>query len=1419
MRLKIFGFVAVVCALVVALLVSSCSSVAPKENKPIRALLVIGGCCHDYRHQRKVLTEGISARANVEWTIVHEGDGSTTHKMSIYDDPDWAKNYDVVVHDECCADVKDKDFVEGILKPHRAGLPAVNLHCAMHCYRVDFDKFKDWFEFTGIDSRSHGALLPIGINFLDANHPITKGMTNWTTIPEELYNNVQIWTNVTPLVTGRQGGESNVVAWVNNYRGTRVFSTTLGHTTETVSDARYLDLITRGLLWSVNKLNADYLKPAKQVLMADKNRKKVLVPVNVALNKPATASASQDGHEPGHAVDDNSDTRWCASDNANGYWWQVDLQKPEAITGCRIIWEKGDQPYQYRIEGSADGKSWKMLVEEKGVQGRPENDQQKFTASDVRYVRITITKAPEGAWASFWEFEVFGKQMVETSVDQVPDVRLTGVKVPPRFDKTIFAGPPDVSYPTCIAAVPTGEVFVGMDQNGSLDTQPNRGWVVRCVDTDGDGVADKFNTFAKMDSPRGIVFDHNTLYVMHPPVLEAFYDDNGDGVSDRSEVLVRGLARDLSFRGADHTCNGVRMGIDGWLYIALGDYGATKAVGKDGSELQVHGGGIVRVRPDGSNLELVVQGTRNIYDVAIDPLMNIFTCDNTNDGDDWNVRLSHMIPTASYGYPSLFKHFPDEIMNPLADYGGGSPTGAIFLDEPGFPDGFGYGLYTCQWGWNNVTRHPLESNGASFAAKKESFVNIPRPTGIDADGEGNLYVASLKGATFNYAGPEVGYVLRVAPSGSKPTPFPDLKKTSDGQLLKYLASPSAVWRFHMQREILRRGRNATFTRGLEKLALSKENLPVRVAAIFTLKQLLGTDAQKPLLLIAKNEQVRAYALQALADGKKETAKVPTKVFADALNDKNPAVRLQAVIALNRLGRTESAEAILPLTADSDPAIAHVAFRALVSLHAVDACFKALDQSNSTLIPGAMRVLRNLHDPRVVDGLTERLNRTQSASTHQLILEALCRLYYCEADWDGSWWGTRPDTSGPYFQPVTWKQSDQIAQALRNQMTNADDATLSFLLGEFQRHKLDLPDLASSLIKIAAKKPSLQSPIAKFIVQRSTVPKDAIPLLERVTLDGKEDLTLRVRAFEGIQRTSDEPDAPVRVLMLLDRAGETELVKLLRDNFIRDAKHAKNIASFEKLIVTGDSTQRELAFGVLLQIVTNTNMSATAKSSAQQAIEAAWKSDAIVSLLRAIGDARVVAYTNQVRSHLNDTAPYVVSAATYALEKLGQSTQVAIPSDRKGIIGKMSFEDVMKVASAAPGDAKAGAQLFEKVGCNKCHTTSKNEPLKGPFLGDIAARYNRSEIVTSIVRPNAQIAQGFVTTTVELKDGTEYEGFIVRESGDEVEIRNILGTTVLPKKEIAKRGTRTTSIMPEGLVDQLTPEELSSLLAYLQSLKA
>lgn len=91
---------------------------------------------------------------------------------------------------------------------------------------------------------------------------------------------------------------------------------------------------------------------------------------------------------------------------------------------------------------------------------------------------------------------------------------------------------------------------------------------------------------------------------------------------------------------------------------------------------------------------------------------------------------------------------------------------------------------------------------------------------------------------------------------------------------------------------------------------------------------------------------------------------------------------------------------------------------------------------------------------------------------------------------------------------------------------------------------------------------------------------------------------------------------------------------------------------------------------------------------------------------------------------------------------------------------------------------------------------------------------------SILKPSAKIAQGFETQWFRNKEGDDFEGFVTREGGDDLDVRNIAGiTTTLAKKDISERGQRETSMMPAGLLDKLTAEDLDALLAFLEGLKA
>jgi type 1 glutamine amidotransferase len=222
-----------------------------RSAKPIRALLVTGGCCHNYGFQSEAITNGISGRASVEWTAVHEGGNGTRAEISLYDDPNWAAPYDVVVHNECFADTTATNYIRRIVSAHRAGKPAVVIHCAMHTYRGW--KADDWREFLGVTSRMHEHQSRYPVKVVAADHPVMHGFpTNWVTPMDELYIIEKLWPGAKALATSRseRTGREQPVVWVNDFHGARVFGTTYGHSDETFRDPVFTELLARGLVWA-----------------------------------------------------------------------------------------------------------------------------------------------------------------------------------------------------------------------------------------------------------------------------------------------------------------------------------------------------------------------------------------------------------------------------------------------------------------------------------------------------------------------------------------------------------------------------------------------------------------------------------------------------------------------------------------------------------------------------------------------------------------------------------------------------------------------------------------------------------------------------------------------------------------------------------------------------------------------------------------------------------------------------------------------------------------------------------------------------------------------------------------------------------------------------------------------------------------
>ncbi len=237
------------------------SSSAEEVTRPkLKGLLITGGCCHDYENQKLIITKGISQRASIAWDIVHEGGTARAHQVSVYKKTDWAKGYDVIVHNECFGGVKDDDFVRGITAAHHAGVAAVFIHCSLHSYRTAPIAAESWRELIGVTSRSHEKHRAVLVKNLNAEHPVMQGFPKeWKSPNGELYKIEKVWPNCTPLAQayGKDTKKDHTIIWTNKFGNARVFGTSLGHHNSTMNNEIWLGLVSRGLLWSCGKLNQD----------------------------------------------------------------------------------------------------------------------------------------------------------------------------------------------------------------------------------------------------------------------------------------------------------------------------------------------------------------------------------------------------------------------------------------------------------------------------------------------------------------------------------------------------------------------------------------------------------------------------------------------------------------------------------------------------------------------------------------------------------------------------------------------------------------------------------------------------------------------------------------------------------------------------------------------------------------------------------------------------------------------------------------------------------------------------------------------------------------------------------------------------------------------------------------------------------
>ncbi len=383
-------------------------------------------------------------------------------------------------------------------------------------------------------------------------------------------------------------------------------------------------------------------------------------------------------------------------------------------------------------------------------------------------------------------------------------------KVADGWSIELVAKAPEIAYPTAIVIASDGTIYLGqdpMDMPGP-PTEP--------IDSVVAIKGGRVSTFAdKLWAVMGLEWVDGTLYVVHAPFLSAFRDLDGDGQADSRVDLVTGLGpKRPGFNGInDHVASGIRLGMDGFLYIAVGDKGIPKGVGRDGATITMSSGGVIRIRPDGTGLEVVSTGERNPLSVALTANDDVFTYGNDDDSKKWPNSLTHHIVGGHYGYPYEFLTAPFRALPIVDGQLGGSGAQGICYNEDGLPACYRGNLFFCDWGLQTVFRYEVTPTGGTFQVSKRTPLVEKgtladfRPFSIATGPDGSdLYVADWAFNGWLADGPKTGRLYRLSYTG--PDRVRPASRPSGSDLaarIEALDHPSLAVRLESQRAVASMG--------------------------------------------------------------------------------------------------------------------------------------------------------------------------------------------------------------------------------------------------------------------------------------------------------------------------------------------------------------------------------------------------------------------------------------------------------------------------------------------------------------------------------------------------------------------------------------------------------------------------------------